>query len=78
MTYAGMLISGVGWRTEHFCERGIGESVGKAEGGSRGTGAGGIVRWQSLIEAGPSPAREPADGQERLRMFRESGGELDG
>ncbi len=38
--------------------------------------AGGIVRWQSLIEAGPSPAPEPADWQERLRMFRESGGEI--
>jgi hypothetical protein len=37
---------------------------------------GGIVRWQSLLEAGPSPAPDPADWQERVKMFKDSGGEL--
>ena len=37
---------------------------------------GGIVRWQSLLEAGPSPAPDPADWKERVKMFKESGGEL--
>ena len=37
---------------------------------------GGIVRWQSLLEAGPSPVAEPTDWPERVKMFRESGGEL--
>ena len=37
---------------------------------------GGIVRWQSLIEAGPSQDAQPADWAERVKMFRESGGEF--
>lgn len=37
---------------------------------------GGIVRWQSLLEAGPSSAPDPADWQERVKMFKKSGGEL--
>ncbi len=37
---------------------------------------GGIVRWQSLLEAGPSPVADPVDWQERVKMFKESGGEL--
>jgi hypothetical protein len=39
---------------------------------------GGIVRWQSLLEAGPSPAPDPADWKERVKMFKESGGEISG
>ena len=39
---------------------------------------GGIVRWQSLIEAGPSQDAQPADWAERVKMFRESGGEISG